>query len=309
MPVHECEEGGKPGYQWGDQKCYTYTAGDEAGRKKAKQAAYIQGSAVEHESGTEKADEGEPANENSRYDRFIDDGEGLEISDPEESEDTKKAAFTEPFPEGKPVVLQGEQLLRALRLDIASEHDAAALYLAHADVVADLKVKSTLVSIAREEIIHVGEFQKLIDMLTGGSDTATMAEGAAEVTGECCQKSVYSPIRKVDEALHWVTGVVLEPDTVDLQGDVISAEDIRKAMEGFMLKSQAIGHQHKALAKASVVECYRAPFDFMLDGRELIRKNSWVLTVKVLDETLWHDVVSGKITGFSIGGSGVRKPA
>jgi hypothetical protein len=50
MPVHECEEDGKPGYQWGSRgACYTYT--DEASRKKAKQRAYLQGSAISHGTG------------------------------------------------------------------------------------------------------------------------------------------------------------------------------------------------------------------------------------------------------------------
>lgn len=47
MPVKACSEGGKPGFQWGDKgKCYTYASGDEAGMKKAKQKAYIQGAAA-----------------------------------------------------------------------------------------------------------------------------------------------------------------------------------------------------------------------------------------------------------------------
>ena len=48
MPVEECTgENGKPGYRWGSSgACYEYTAGDEPARKKAKQRAYIQGSAI-----------------------------------------------------------------------------------------------------------------------------------------------------------------------------------------------------------------------------------------------------------------------
>ena len=47
MPVERCVEDGKPGYRWGKRgKCYTYAPGDEKGRAKAKQKAYIQGLAM-----------------------------------------------------------------------------------------------------------------------------------------------------------------------------------------------------------------------------------------------------------------------
>jgi hypothetical protein len=51
MPVHPCHENGKPGYQWGGHgKCYTYTPGNEASRKRAKAKAESQGQAA-HASG------------------------------------------------------------------------------------------------------------------------------------------------------------------------------------------------------------------------------------------------------------------
>jgi hypothetical protein len=48
MPVHECEEGGKPGYKYGDAgKCYTYPEGDDKARRAAKQKAVIQGYVIQ----------------------------------------------------------------------------------------------------------------------------------------------------------------------------------------------------------------------------------------------------------------------
>ena len=47
MPVHSCQENGKPGYQWGSKgKCYTYTPGNDASRKRAKAKAEAQGRAA-----------------------------------------------------------------------------------------------------------------------------------------------------------------------------------------------------------------------------------------------------------------------
>lgn len=47
MPIQKCQQGGKPGYQYGKTgRCYTYASGNEADRKRAKTKAYLQGAAV-----------------------------------------------------------------------------------------------------------------------------------------------------------------------------------------------------------------------------------------------------------------------
>lgn len=49
MPVKKCEKDGKPGYKYGDEgKCYTYEKGNEEERKKAKEKAFKQGAAIQH---------------------------------------------------------------------------------------------------------------------------------------------------------------------------------------------------------------------------------------------------------------------
>lgn len=47
MPVHRTTKGGKPGYQYGERGAvYTYTPGNEASRKRAKEKAAVQGYAI-----------------------------------------------------------------------------------------------------------------------------------------------------------------------------------------------------------------------------------------------------------------------
>ena len=47
MPVQKATKNGRPGYRWGSSgKVYTYTPGDEEGRKRAKKKAEKQGQAV-----------------------------------------------------------------------------------------------------------------------------------------------------------------------------------------------------------------------------------------------------------------------
>ena len=114
---------------------------------------------------------------------------------------------------------------------------------------------------------------------------------------------------KRDAERRLVTGVVLEPDTVDLQKDTVTAEEIGLAMERWMLAGHAWDVQHEGPEREDIklVECYQCPADVVI-GEEPVRKGTWVTTVKVLDDDLWAKVKAGEITGFSIEGLGVRTP-
>ena len=103
-----------------------------------------------------------------------------------------------------------------------------------------------------------------------------------------------------------MTGIVLEPETVDAQGDIISADVIEKSAHSFLAKSRVIGKQHKGRAKAEVVESYIAPNDMVM-GEQNVKKGTWIMSVKVHDKSLWEEVKAGEITGFSIGALGVRE--
>lgn len=47
MPVKACNSDGKPGFKWGEQgACYTYTPGDETGKRRAQLKARMQGQAI-----------------------------------------------------------------------------------------------------------------------------------------------------------------------------------------------------------------------------------------------------------------------
>ncbi|MDD1742496.1 MAG: manganese catalase family protein [Methanotrichaceae archaeon] len=89
--------------------------------------------------------------------------------------------FTNPFigklPDQK--LTMGE-LLRALRLDLAAEHEAVHVYMAHADATDHPLAKKVLTDIANEERIHAGEFARLIGILASDEDNF-LAQGAKEV--------------------------------------------------------------------------------------------------------------------------------
>jgi rubrerythrin len=89
--------------------------------------------------------------------------------------------FSDPFsgniPERK---LTDEELIRAIRLNIAAEHEAIFLYMAHAEATDHPLAKEVLIDIANEERVHIGEFERLLEILTGDEDK-WVTEGREEV--------------------------------------------------------------------------------------------------------------------------------
>lgn len=106
-----------------------------------------------------------------------------------------------------------------------------------------------------------------------------------------------------------VFGIVLEPNTVDSQNDTISEAEIRQACHKFMEEYGQLGLQHGEIVngKLKLLESFIAPVDFEVDG-EKVTKGSWLMAERVVDDGLWEAVKKGALTGFSIGGSAIRRP-
>lgn len=89
--------------------------------------------------------------------------------------------FANPFsgkvPERK---LTREELIRAIRLDLSAEEEAIHLYMAHAEATDDAIAKMVLLDVANEERQHVGEFSRLLQILTGDEDK-WIGDGVREV--------------------------------------------------------------------------------------------------------------------------------
>lgn len=112
-------------------------------------------------------------------------------------------------------------------------------------------------------------------------------------------------VAKADEE-QTVSGIVLQPEVVDAQGDIMSADVIKQAAYDFLSainKKTKLGLQHTTFPKGKLALCesYVAPNGIVL-GAKTVKQGSWIMTVKVLDAELWKKVKEGKITGFSIGG-------
>lgn len=116
-------------------------------------------------------------------------------------------------------------------------------------------------------------------------------------------------IKADEEEERIVFGVVLEPNEVDAQNDTISEEEIRQAAHKFMEDFGNLGLQHKEIVNGKLVllETFIAPVPFEVNG-EKVKKGSWLFKERVVDNALWAAVKKGDFTGFSIGGSAIRKP-
>lgn len=118
---------------------------------------------------------------------------------------------------------------------------------------------------------------------------------------------------KQDEAKRVVTGPVLVPNVVDLQGDFEFAEDIEEAAFKFMEDARNIGEMHTKFGNIGIpVESWIAREPIFVDkGSEfkIFPKGTWMMSVKVTDDKVWEKVRNGELTGFSIGFRGTREVA
>ncbi len=131
------------------------------------------------------------------------------------------------------------------------------------------------------------------------------AQGVAKAAGsEVFTKSVplLKGVNPDDE--RYVLGIVLEPEVVDAQGDIYSADEIRAAAHRFMEDFGGLGlmHQMRVNGEVKILESYLAPVDLELSGQK-IRKGTWLLAVRVLSDAIWAQIQEEAITGFSVGGT------
>jgi DNA adenine methylase len=122
------------------------------------------------------------------------------------------------------------------------------------------------------------------------------------------QFSALTPILKADVSKRLVYGAVLIPEQVDLQSEVVSKEEIEQAAHAYLVFHRNSGLQHEEIIEPSenrvlIVESYIIPDGNTITlGGKTYPEGTWMLVVKVLDDEIWADVQSGKLTGFSIGG-------
>jgi len=108
-----------------------------------------------------------------------------------------------------------------------------------------------------------------------------------------------------NEEMRICGGIVYEKNRIDSQGDFVdSREEIWHAMESHMLGGGGtikVMHEGDPVS-CPILECFVADEDTIKSG-EVVPKDAWFITVKVLDDDIWADIKSGKLTGFSMAGN------
>jgi rubrerythrin len=79
--------------------------------------------------------------------------------------------------------LTREELIRAIRFNIAAEYEAVQLYVQLAESIDNELAQEVLRDIANEELVHVGEFMRLLKELAP-DEARFYQEGAGEVEEE-----------------------------------------------------------------------------------------------------------------------------
>ncbi len=132
-----------------------------------------------------------------------------------------------------------------------------------------------------------------------------VTKSAGEDEGETVAKSFFVPILKAVKDKQTITGVVLQPEITDGQGDIMSADVIEEAAETFLSqfnKATKLGLLHKDFKKNfELLQSFIAPHDLVIGGKT-VKQGSWIIKVRVISASIWKQVKDGKLTGFSIGG-------
>jgi hypothetical protein len=101
--------------------------------------------------------------------------------------------------------------------------------------------------------------------------------------------------------------IVMEPDEVDLHGDITSAEEIRKACFNFNKYCQQPNLFHVSGTDAfDFAESYIAPVEMQI-GEQTIKAGTWLATIQVYNDALWDAIKDGEISGLSIGALDVQE--
>jgi hypothetical protein len=104
-----------------------------------------------------------------------------------------------------------------------------------------------------------------------------------------------------DDGQEWqriVMAEVLIPDVPNCYGDISTRAGIRGFMEAYALRGYIIDVEHDLVdvtnQKAYVVESFIAR-----PGDPDFVEGSWVVSMKIVDDDLWADVLAGRINGYS----------
>jgi hypothetical protein len=120
-------------------------------------------------------------------------------------------------------------------------------------------------------------------------------------------------IHKADEdkrlVYAWASVVTKGGEPVaDLQGDIITIDELEKAAHGFMLNSREAGDMHiKTTGVGKAVESVVFSKQMQEALGVDLGQEGWFVVMKITDDEVWERVKKGELTMLSIGGKAKRE--
>jgi hypothetical protein len=175
-----------------------------------------------------------------------------------------------------------------------------------------------------DDLYYNGSFGRISEVRPVFSEDASESAAASDSEGTAPDGDSAAPepfthtvpFLAADEAQRIVYGVVLRPDAPDSQGHVVNAAEVEAACHRFNERMQGDLDAHHARLvqsdEARVVESWvqREPAAWQFADEDVtveVAPGSWCMAVKVYDDGLWSEVVSGEIAGLSPRGRAVAR--
>lgn len=168
--------------------------------------------------------------------------------------------------------------------------------------------------------------EKLKRVLEANKDLVVQAVDAADPVSKketsiatSDEAETYVEFSKVDEDKRQVFGWAIVAkdehgnEVIDLQGDMVTPDEVEKAAYDYVVHSRDGGEMHVRKGVSRMIESMVISPD-KLDAMGIVSKDAnvsvpigWWVGFEVTDEGVWDGVKKGRYTGFSIHGMGKRK--
>jgi hypothetical protein len=169
------------------------------------------------------------------------------------------------------------------------------------------------IAIADGEVTPLGQTEQP----GGGGEGDDVEENLGKAVAHATAGDAEYAVLKAQDELRFTLGVMYAPDVADAHGEYVEALELQLAVWDYAANSdRRLRLQHDEDVQAgTVVELFTLPWSLAVKvanpGREpeeteLTLPAGTVLMGVVWDEDRWDDVKSGKIGGYSMGGSAVR---
>lgn len=184
--------------------------------------------------------------------------------------------------------------LSMVQSSLSDEANGNRNYTQMAESAQDPELKKLFLELAGVELEHAKKLTAWIE-----------AHPPPEATEKAAPKKLVVEIAKVADNV--IYAIVLKAGKEDLQGDIMSAEDIKTAMHDYMAQYRTINVNHAEDINACPVECWQADRPGKLGERDY-GPGDWLMGTRIDDPVIMQGVREGKYRSYSIEGVGVREP-